>query len=170
MMKIKIIKGDITSIPVDIIVNSANKSLMKGSGVCGAIHTKAGIELVKECMEIKKKQNISFLPIGEIIVTKAYNLPAKYVIHTVGAKNNGREDISLIKNCYRNSLEKAEELKVRSISFPAISTGVYNLPIEISAKMVKEVLDELPNFKYIQDVYFVMGSEEHVKVYERGLN
>jgi O-acetyl-ADP-ribose deacetylase len=67
-------------------------------------------------------------------------------------------------------LEKAEELKVRSISFPAISTGVYNLPFEISVKMVKEVLDELPNFKYIQDVYFVMGSEEHVKVYERGLN
>jgi O-acetyl-ADP-ribose deacetylase len=168
-MIIKIIKYDITSFPVDIIVNSANKSLMKGSGVCGAIHSKAGIELGKECMNIKKKQNISFLSIGNIIVTRAYNLPAKYVIHTVGANNNGREDISLIKNCYRNSLKKAEELKVKSISFPAISTGIYKLPIESSARMIKEVLNELLYFKYLKEVYFIMGSEEQVEVYRKEL-
>lgn len=169
-MKIKIIKENITSFPVDIIVNSANTALYKGIGVCGAIHTVAGKELEKECMELKKREGFEFLPIGEAVVTKAYNLPAKYVIHTVGAKNNGMEDISLIKNCYKNSLLKAEELKAKSISFPAISTGVYGLPLEESAKMVKEVLTQLPNFEHIEEIYFIMRSDEDVQTYTKIMN
>jgi O-acetyl-ADP-ribose deacetylase (regulator of RNase III) len=162
--------GDITKIPVDIIVNSANRSLMRGSGVCGAIHKAAGRELEKECLEIKERLGLAFLPIGEIIVTKAYNLPAKYVIHTVGAKNNGLEDISLIKNCYINSLMKAEDLKASSISFPPISTGIHGLPMVKSAEMVKEVLDSLPNFNYLKKIIFVLKSPEDQEIYSRILS
>ncbi len=162
--------GDITKIPVDIIVNSANRSLMRGSGVCGAIHKVAGKELEKECMEIKAKLGLDFLSIGETIVTKAYNLPARYVIHTVGAKNNGKEDILLIKNCYYNSLRKAEELKVSSISFPAISTGVYGLPLIKSAEMVKEVLNSLPELNYLKKIILVMKSIEDQEIYSKILS
>src|SRR3989338_7083671 len=118
-MDIKLILGDITKIPTDVIVNSANPSLMRGGGVCGAIHKAAGIELEKECLELKKSRGIDRLPIGEIIVTKAYNLPTKFVIHTVGPKNNGIDDINFLKKCYTNSIIKADELKANSISFPS---------------------------------------------------
>jgi O-acetyl-ADP-ribose deacetylase (regulator of RNase III) len=119
-MKLKLILGDITNIPTDVIVNSANPFLMKGSGVCGAIHKAAGINLEKECLELKKSRSIDKLPIGEVIVTKAYNLHAKFVIHTVGPKNDGKDDLNLLKNCYINSIRKADELKANSIYFPAI--------------------------------------------------
>ena len=168
-MEIRLIKGDITKIPADIIVNSANKSLMRGGGVCGAIHKAAGIDLQIECLELKRKKGIDWLPIGEILVTNAYNLPAKYIIHTVGPKNNGTDDITILRNCYINSIRKADELKVRSISFPAIATNIYGVPIEVSAKIVKKVLEDLHEPKNLKEILFVFHKQSDLECYSKFL-
>ena len=140
---------------------------MRGGGVCGAIHKAAGIELEKECLELKKSRGIDKLPIGKVIVTKAYNLPTKFVIHTVGPKNNGLDDINLLKNCYINSIRKADELKVSSISFPAISTNIYGVSIEISAKMVKEALEELSEPKNLKEIILVFHKQSDLECYQK---
>jgi O-acetyl-ADP-ribose deacetylase len=138
---------------------------MRGGGVCGAIHKEAGIDLEKECMELKRKRGIDWLPIGEAVATKAYDLPAKHVIHTVGPKNNGKDDVSLLKDCYVNSIELADSLGAESISFPAIATNIYGVPIEISAKIVKEALKDLPDPKNLKKVILVFNKEGDLECY-----
>jgi len=161
---IEIIKGDITKINADAIVNAANSSLLGGGGVDGAIHRTGGKQILEECMEIRNRQGKC--KTGEAVVTSAGNLPAKYVIHTVGPIwNNDVERCSkFLANCYRNSLTLAESLNVKTITFPNISTGVYRFPKELASKIA---IREIKNFESetIEKVIFVCFDDENLENY-----
>lgn len=166
MNNITVFQGDITKLSVDAIVNAANKSLLGGGGVDGAIHRAAGPELLAECRTLHGCNT------GEAKITKGYNLPAKYVIHTVGPIYGGRKgDAENLANCYKNSLSLAKENGIHSIAFPAISTGVYRYPIEAATKIavstVKEWLEE--NSEYPLDVIFCCFGSEALEAYNRVL-
>lgn len=136
--------GDITKEEVDAIVNAANSSLLGGGGVDGAIHRAGGPEILRECSKIRQTLYPQGLPTGEAVSTTAGKLKAKYVIHTVGPiwhGGNQNED-ELLANAYRNSLKEAEKLDVKTIAFPAISTGVYGFPPDRAAKIVSRTLKE----------------------------
>ena len=160
--RIKIIKADITSLKVDAIVNATNSSLLGGGGVDGAIHKTAGPELLAEC------RSLNGCPTGESKITKAYRLPSKFVIHTVGpvwhgGKNN--ED-NLLANCYKTSLSLAVRNNIKSIAFPNISTGVYRFPKERAAEIaIKEVENFLAYNSGIEEVIFVCFDDENMNLY-----
>lgn len=148
---ISVIKGDITTLECDAIVNAANNSLLGGGGVDGAIHRAAGPLLLEECRELHGCET------GRAKITSGYNLPAKYVIHTVGPIYSGMEsDARQLAECYKNSLELAKFKDIHSIAFPAISTGVYGYPLdeatEIAVKTVKNWVKV--NSQYDLDVIF----------------
>ena len=165
-MKISIIKGDITKIKADAIVNAAGVGFgtMVGGGVTGAIRMAAGPELLKECAELSKKYP-NGIPTGEATFTKAYNLPVKIIIHTVGPRYYS-DSIDKLKNCYVNSLKIAEENNCKSISFPAISTGAYGCPIEKSAQIVKEILDDYKS-DIIEEVILVLFRNIDFEIYNK---
>ena len=143
---IKIIQGDITTLAVDAIVNAANQVMLGGGGVDGAIHRVAGYELYKACLKVPEVRPGVRCPAGEARITPGFNLPAKFVIHTVGPvyRDGQHSEPGKLANCYRNSLALAAENGCRSIAFPCISTGVYGYPIEDAAKIaVREVKEFL---------------------------
>lgn len=164
--RIKLIKGDITKISVDVIVNAANSSLLGGGGVDGAIHRVGGKEILNECIDIRNRQG--GCKTGEAVITTAGNLNAKYVIHTVGPIWNGgnNNEGELLANCYINSLKLAEEKGIKTIAFPNISTGVYGFPKKDAAKIaIDTVIKILTENKDIEEVIFVNFDNENYKIY-----
>jgi len=162
--RIEIIQGDITQQPVDAIVNAANRSLLGGGGVDGAIHRAAGPELLAET------RTLGGCPTGEARITRGYRLPAKYVIHTVGPvwRGGGRDEDELLARCYRNSLRLAVENGVRTIAFPAISTGVYRFPLERATRIaLSEVKRFLEQDDSIEKVIFVCFDRRTYETYQR---
>lgn len=162
MTRLTLIKGDITQLKVDAIVNAANSSLLGGGGVDGAIHRAAGPGLLSECKTLRG------CPAGEAKVTSGYNLLAKFVIHTVGpvwhGGDNGEE--KLLMNCYENCLIIAEHLKIQSIAFPNISTGVYRFPKKKAAELALQVVKEyVKTSECLEEVIFVAFDDENYGIY-----
>src|SRR5688572_25495608 len=165
--KIFLVQGDITKQKVDAIVNAANSSLLGGGGVDGAIHRAGGPAILEDCRKIIAKQGSC--KTGEAVITTAGNLPAKFVIHTVGPVwNNGKNnEAEKLANCYRTSLQLALENKIESIAFPNISTGIYGYPKKDAAAIaIKTVLDLLQNNPALPKVYFVCFDEENFSIYQ----
>ena len=163
MKNIEFYVGDITKLKVDAIVNAANSSLLGGGGVDGAIHRAAGPGLLNEC------RGLNGCRTGEAKITKGYNLPAKYVIHTVGPIYSGTEsDETDLYNCYYNSLSLAKENDVHSIAFPGISTGVYGYPKEAAAKTALNAITTWlsENPEYDLKITIVNFSEHDYEVYQ----
>lgn len=164
---LELIRGDITKIQVDAIVNAANTSLLGGGGVDGAIHRAGGPAILEECMKIRARQG--GCPVGEAVITTAGNMPAKYVIHTVGPVWNGgnNNEEQLLRNAYHNSLLLAAEHKLETIAFPNISTGVYHFPKPLAAEIaVTTVKEFMRTNKGIKKVIFVCFDEENYLLYE----
>src|SRR5690606_30194350 len=167
----KLFKGDITKLNVDAIVNAANTSLLGGGGVDGAIHRAGGPAILEECMQIRARQG--GCNVGEAVITTAGNLPAKYVIHTVGPVWNGgkNDEEDLLASAYRSSLKLALEHQVRSIAFPNISTGIYRFPKGRSAGIaILTVGDFLSANNTNIEVTFICFDEENYRIYEKLLN
>jgi len=162
--RIEILKVDITTLAVDAIVSAANTTLLGGGGVDGAIHRAAGPELFDECCQI------GGCPTGEARLTKGYQLPAKFVIHTVGPVWNGgdRGEPELLASCYRSVFNIARENAISSLAFPAISCGVYRFPIDRAVKIaVAETVAELISSDAIQKVTFACFGDEIYNAYSR---
>ena len=165
---VKVVVGDITSEPVDAIVNAANSSLMGGGGVDGAIHRAGGPAILEECKEIRRTQFPQGLPTGEAVITSAGNLPSKFVIHTVGpvyGRHEGNES-DLLAACYRNSLQLAVKHSLSTIAFPAISTGVYGYPLHEAAAVSSEAMKLFLSTEHaIQEVRLVFFREADAEVF-----
>jgi O-acetyl-ADP-ribose deacetylase len=160
--KIEIVRGDITKLDVDAIVNAANTSLLGGGGVDGAIHRAAGPELLTEC------RALGGCPPGEAKITRGYNLPARFVIHTVGPVWAGgkRGEPEVLTNCYRNSLQLALKNKISTIAFPAISCGAYGYPVRNAAEIaVKTTQGFLAANDKIDKIIFVLFDEDTFEIY-----
>jgi O-acetyl-ADP-ribose deacetylase (regulator of RNase III) len=160
---IEIVKGDITEQKVDAIVNAANSSLLGGGGVDGAIHDAAGPQLLEEC------RSLDGCPTGEAKITRGYLLPARWVIHTVGPiwRDGVCNEDELLASCYRRSLEVAVQNGVRTIAFPAISTGVYRFPLMRATRIaVREVRDFLGKNPAIEKVVFVCYDSRTRDIYQ----
>ena len=158
-MNIKVIVGDITKLSVDAIVNAANRSLLGGGGVDGAIHRAAGVELLKECVTLGGCET------GHSKITGAYNLPCKYVIHTVGPIFYGKGDEpALLASCYRTALDIAKEKGIKSIAFPCISTGVYGYP---KAEAEQIAIRTIQESDYDGEVIICCFDEESEECYRK---
>ena len=165
---VQMLKGDITEIEIDAIVNAANSSLMGGGGVDGAIHRKGGKRILEECKKIRQKVWPDGLPTGHAVITTAGDLKAKKVIHTVGPvwQGGNQDEEKLLTNVYFNSLKLAVSKGLRTIAFPSISTGAYRYPIEkaslVALRTTKAFLEIDKNLK---EVVFVLFSTHDFKVY-----
>lgn len=165
--RITLIKGDITEIAVDAIVNAANSSLLGGGGVDGAIHRVGGPQILNECLLIRSSQG-GCEP-GEAVITGGGRLPASYVIHTVGPiwQGGAQNEDELLANCYRNSLRLAIENGIKTVAFPSISTGVYHFPKDRAARIaIETVYEVLAGTQAIERVIFVCFDAENYGFYD----
>ena len=171
MTRINIIKGDITALDVDAIVNAANTSLLGGGGVDGAIHRAGGPQILEACKAIRNKQG--GCKTGEAVITTGGNLKAKYVIHTVGPVWNGglgNEDV-LLESCYRNSMRIAIEHQLKSIAFPNISTGIYGYPKDRAAMIAIRVIKEISAVaEDVAEIIFCCFDEDNFRLYQSHLS
>jgi len=165
-VEIECVKGDITEQQdIDVIVNAANKYLAPGGGVAGAIHRKAGPKLYEECKK--------YAPIetGDAVITNGYNLPNPYIIHTVGpVYSEEKNPAEKLKMCFLNSLKLADEKNLKSIAFPAISTGIFGYPLEEAAEVsIKAVIEIIPSLKSIKKIRFVLFDDKSFSVFSKKL-
>ena len=163
-MKIKLIKGDITKLEVDVIVNAANSSLLGGGGVDGAIHRAGGHDILEDCMKIRASHEVC--KTGETVITRGGNLLAKHVIHTVGPvwNSGGNEKFDQLRNCYVNSLKLANDYGLNSVAFPNISTGIYRFPKREAAMVaIQAVLDN----QILDEITFCCFDDENYQLYEK---
>ncbi|WP_248964024.1 O-acetyl-ADP-ribose deacetylase [Sphaerisporangium perillae] len=168
-MRITLFQGDITEQQVDVVVNAANSSLLGGGGVDGAIHRRGGPAILAECRRLRASQYGKGLPAGEAVATTAGDLPARWVVHTVGPVFSSSEDRSeLLASCYRESLRVADGLGATSISFPAISTGVYRWPMADAARIAITTVRTTPS--KVEDVRFVLFTAEAHAAFEEALS
>lgn len=165
--RVELVKGDITTLKVDAIVNAANCSLLGGGGVDGAIHKAAGPELLLECQELNGCQT------GQSKITRGYNLKAGHIIHTVGPIWYGgyKDESEMLASCYQSSLGLAKDNKFKTIAFPGISTGIYGFPKDLAAVIaINETKRFLSRNSYPQIVIFVSYDEEGYEIYKKLLN
>lgn len=165
---VRLVKGDITEIETDAIVNAANSSLMGGGGVDGAIHRRGGPKILEECKRIRATEWPEGLPTGKAVITGAGNLKAKHVIHTVGPIWHGgnRGEPELLAQAYQNSLRLAVAKGLKTVAFPSISTGAYGYPIEQASRVaLKAVKDFLEKEDTLDEVVFVLFSDHALKIY-----
>jgi len=168
MPRIVLVQGDITDQRVDAVVNAANRSLLGGGGVDGAIHRRGGRAILEECRQIRRTTYPDGLPTGKAVATKAGDLPARWVIHTVGPVYSGSEDRSaLLASCHAEALRVADELGARSVAFPAISTGVYGYPLELAAPVAIGAV--LGSDTKVEEVRFVLFGEDALRAFQRAL-
>lgn len=165
MTQIRLIQGDITQIKADAIVNAANQTLLGGGGVDGAIHAAAGPELLEEC------RAIGGCLTGQAKITRGYKLPAKFVIHTVGPVFHERKKdaAQFLADCYWNCLELAKQKNLRSIAFPAISTGAYRFPKEKAARIALMTAQRFiaENPASLDEILFVLFNESDLEIYKK---
>jgi O-acetyl-ADP-ribose deacetylase (regulator of RNase III) len=166
--RVSVLVGDITEQDVDAIVNAANWTLLGGGGVDGAIHEEGGPQILEECREIRRTLHPQGLPTGEAVITSAGRLPARFVIHTVGPIKGvwGEGDAEKLANCYRNSLVLAAQHALRSIAFPAISTGIYAYPRDQAAIVASgTIVHALESFQVIEEVRLVFYSRVDARIF-----
>ncbi len=171
MNKIELVKGDITNITVQAIVNPANTSLLGGSGLDGLIHRKGGKRILEECQKIRNKQG--GCKVSEAVITSAGNLPADYIIHAVGPVWSGgfKNEETLLSLTYNNILNLAVTYKIKTISLPSISTGIYRFPKDKAAQIaIKTVVDFLKKNKTIDKILFVCYDEIDFNIYAGIIN
>lgn len=165
-IEIEVDRGDISNQPeLDAVVNAANAELAPGGGVAGAIHSAAGPELYEECRPLAP------IAPGKAVITRAYDLPNKYVVHCLGpVYGKDKPEEQLLASCYRNSLKLAEENSLTSIGFPGISTGIFGYPKEKAVEVVfNTILQELPEIKSLKKIKFVLFSDDDLQLYEAKL-
>lgn len=165
-MQIEIVKGDITKVEADVVVNAANPQLQMGGGVAGAIHRAGGKKLNKECRKIRAEKYPNGLPTGEVVITPSGEMEnCKYVIHTVGPRYGiDKPEEELLRKSYENSLNLAEKHNLKTIAFPSISTGAYGYPIEKAVKVVRKVLENR-EFNSLEKAKLVLYSKRDYKIY-----
>jgi O-acetyl-ADP-ribose deacetylase (regulator of RNase III) len=167
-MDITLVHGDITEQEVDAVVNAANSSLMGGGGVDGAIHRRGGPAILDECRRLRASRFGGGLPTGYAVATTAGELPADWVIHTVGPVYSESEDRSaLLASCYRESLRVADELGARTVAFPAVSAGIYGWPVEDAARIAIGTVLSTPS--QVAEARFVLFTEDAYAAFERAL-
>lgn len=169
LRRISLVLGDITEQHVDVVVNAANSSLLGGSGVDGAIHRRGGPTILAECRDLRARQYGGGLPTGDAVATTAGELPARWVVHTVGPVWTAEEDRSdLLHSCYLRSLERAAELGARTIAFPAISAGAYGWPMDDAARVAVAAVRSAPA-STVDEVRFVLFNDVAYTAFEAAL-
>jgi O-acetyl-ADP-ribose deacetylase (regulator of RNase III) len=168
-VRIVLVKGDLTEQNVDAVVNAANRSLLGGGGVDGAIHRRGGPEILAECRRIRAERLPDGLPSGAAVATTAGRLPARWVIHTVGPVYSSQEDRSaLLASCHVESLRVAEGMGARTVAFPAISTGAYGYPMQEAAQVAVRAVRE--SGADVDEVRFVLIDDRAYRAFERALS
>ena len=168
MTRVVLTLGDITTQEVDAIVNAANRSLMGGGGVDGAIHRRGGESIMAACKELRETTLPDGLPVGEAVATTAGTLAARWVIHTVGPLYSGKpDDAVLLTACHRSVLRVADELGAASVAFPAISTGVFGYPVEEAAHVAVAAVREAETA--VEDVRFVLFDARSMAAFEQAM-